>query len=137
MFHCFSAYGADVHLSPASSPAPLPPSPLPPAPLPPAVAELSDAAAELARLADSLTGAFDEVVAHHRPDVWQGAIATAFGSELDEHRRRLLHPTIGAVTAIADAAVAARVRADALASSACPAPPVPLWMVPVVAPPAC
>ncbi len=91
----------------------------------PEVQVLRDTAIELGRLAASLGPLLDEVTAHHRPDVWEGDIPSRFGDELDHHRRRLLHPVVGTVTALTDAAARLTVRADALAVLACPPVPDP------------
>ena len=47
------------------------------------------AALRLSALAAVVGTALDPVVAHHRPDVWQGGRAVRFGQELVDHR--LLH----------------------------------------------
>ena len=94
-------------------------------PVHPEVQALRDAAIELRRLAGELATMLDEVTAHHRPDVWEGDVASRFGDELDEHRRRLLHPVVGTATALTDAAVRLSVKADALAPLACPPVPDP------------
>ena len=94
-------------------------------PVHPQVQTLRDAAVELRRLAEGLTTAHDEVHTHHQPDVWEGDVASRFGDELDEHRRRLLHPVVGTATALTDAAARLSIKADALAPLACPPIPDP------------
>jgi len=44
------------------------------------------AALRLSALAAVVGTALDPVVAHHRPDVWQGGRAVRFGQELVDHR---------------------------------------------------
>lgn len=48
--------------------------------------ELEALAQRLESAAVTVGTALDLVVAHHRPDVWQGARATRFGQELVEQR---------------------------------------------------
>ena len=47
------------------------------------------AAADLRRAADEVGAIVDDVAAFHRPDVWQGAVASRFGDDLDHWRSRL------------------------------------------------
>ncbi len=48
--------------------------------------DLDALAHRLEAVAGTVGAALDPVVAHHRPDVWQGARATRFGQELVEQR---------------------------------------------------
>lgn len=51
--------------------------------------DLEALARRLEAVAVSVGTALDPVVAHHRPDVWQGARAVRFGQELLEQRGSL------------------------------------------------
>lgn len=48
--------------------------------------DLEALARRLEAVAATVATALDPVVAHHRPDVWQGARAVRFGQELVEQR---------------------------------------------------
>lgn len=50
------------------------------------VDELEAASLRLSALAAVVGTALDPVVAHHRPDVWQGGRAVRFGQDLVDHR---------------------------------------------------
>jgi hypothetical protein len=50
------------------------------------VDDLEAASLRLSALAAVVGRTLDPVVAHHRPDVWQGGRAARFGQELADHR---------------------------------------------------
>jgi hypothetical protein len=75
---------------------PIPPWALPPGPLAGAVASAAprwrEAAAALRRVALEIPSLAHDLAAYHRPDAWQGAVATRFGDDLDRWGTRLGRP---------------------------------------------
>jgi hypothetical protein len=75
---------------------PPPPWALPPGPLSGAVASAAprwrEAAAALRRVAVEIPSLVHDLAAYHRPDVWQGAVATRFGDDLGRWSDRLGRP---------------------------------------------
>jgi hypothetical protein len=64
----------------------------PPAAIDPAltmVATWRRGAGALRRQADEVAELAHDLAAHHRPDVWQGAVATRLGDDLEHWRTRL------------------------------------------------
>lgn len=75
----------------------------------------------LRREADAIGAELRSLCSFDRPDVWQGARATAFRSGLDDQLRRLSAPGTGLCDALRDAAARMERRADELAAI----PPAP------------
>ncbi len=113
---------------------PIPPWTLPPGPLAGAVASAAprwrEAAAALRRVVVEIPSLAHDLAAYHRPDVWQGAVATRFGDDLGRWGARLGHPDApgGGLDLVNELlALAGRLEARASAVEAAGTADDPVW----------
>jgi hypothetical protein len=75
---------------------------------------LLDAARTLRAEAEGIVASLDRVIPYDRDDVWQGSVADAFREGLQDARRLLTHPLVGARAQLQQVALFLELRARAM-----------------------